>query len=456
MREDRIVQTQPPRKTSPGESVNTTTWVEHDGKTTMTIVLRFPSQEIPTPCPAPASPTVPRRATATSTRCSPGSAGGSSPVRRGICGIPRRTGMPGFVPHAESLARDGASRLRHARMPWNIGQGARAPLIVQHAPQAVPLCLWSFGTPCARSPRSSPCCAIAVAGAPHVARADPATERGAAAYERAQEQKQGGKPVEAKRSLVVCSQPGCPAFIAKDCSRWIGEVEASTPSNSVIAAKDATGSDIVDVQVFVDERPLVDHLDGTALAMNPGKHTFRFEHPGSASERQVVVVREGEKAREIRVQFGDGAGSAAPDSPPPGDEAGVAASKSAATWRGSRPPGPWRHGHGRRRPAWGWCCRRSPARGAGEAERPLQTQLLRCHGERHPHQVHHRQHRRRPGRRVAGRGDLPAVERSERAASRRDDTPRRRPRRQRRRARELVRALLNTRAVCRRAEYTAR
>jgi uncharacterized protein YndB with AHSA1/START domain len=43
--DDRIVQTQA-MEGAPGEAVVTTTWVERDGKTTMTIVLRFDSQGV--------------------------------------------------------------------------------------------------------------------------------------------------------------------------------------------------------------------------------------------------------------------------------------------------------------------------------------------------------------------------------------------------------------------------
>lgn len=43
--DDRIVQTQG-MEGMPGESVNTTTWIEHDGNTTMTIVMRFESAEL--------------------------------------------------------------------------------------------------------------------------------------------------------------------------------------------------------------------------------------------------------------------------------------------------------------------------------------------------------------------------------------------------------------------------
>ena len=43
--DDRIVQTQA-MEGAPGEAVVTTTWVERDGKTTMTVVMRFDSQGV--------------------------------------------------------------------------------------------------------------------------------------------------------------------------------------------------------------------------------------------------------------------------------------------------------------------------------------------------------------------------------------------------------------------------
>ncbi len=260
------------------------------------------------------------RATATSTRCWPGSAGEiiAGPARY-------RDSAPdqhaGFVPHAESLARDGASpapprpdaveyRSRRARAvdcPTRSKRCRSACKLGRHA-----------GLLVRRPVRNR------MRGTPHVARANPATKkmrRGVRACAGAEAGRQARRG-EAEPGRVLAARLS--GVHREGLLTWIGEVEASTPS----MRDRREGRD----RLRHRGRPGVRRR--TAARRSPRRHRarhqsgqahLRFEHPGSASGAEVVVVREGEKAREIRVQFGDGAGSAAPDSPPPGAEAGVAA-----------------------------------------------------------------------------------------------------------------------------------
>lgn len=115
---------------------------------------------------------------------------------------------------------------------------------------------------------------------------------------------------EAREQLKICSQPSCPSAVQKDCSQWLREVEAALPTLS-FAAKGADGGDLTNVRVSVDGRILLEQLEGSAVPVDPGKHTFRFDHDGDPTVSQDILVNEGDKARRIDVRFG-------PAEPPPG------------------------------------------------------------------------------------------------------------------------------------------
>lgn len=106
--------------------------------------------------------------------------------------------------------------------------------------------------------------------------------------------------VEAREQLRICARRECPAAVQRDCGEWLEGVERSLPT-VVLSAKDGGGSDLFDVTVTVDGSPLVNKLDGGALPMNPGAHTFRFELSDGRSATQQVLVREGEKAQGVAV-----------------------------------------------------------------------------------------------------------------------------------------------------------
>jgi hypothetical protein len=135
--------------------------------------------------------------------------------------------------------------------------------------------------------------AIVVLAAPS-ARADDAKKLCTAAYDEAQSLRDAHKLREAREQLRICSQPSCTAFIAKDCTEWLDEVERSLPT-VVLSAKDAAGRDLLQVRVSVDGQPLVEALDGKAVPVDAGPHTFRFEQADGASATQHVFVKEGDK-----------------------------------------------------------------------------------------------------------------------------------------------------------------
>jgi hypothetical protein len=120
------------------------------------------------------------------------------------------------------------------------------------------------------------------------------------AYEQTQTLRKDGKIIAAKAQAAVCARESCPALLSKDCTRWLGDLEQSTPS-VVFDARSASGAELLDVRVTVDGAPLVSRIDGKAVQVEPGRRTFRFETEGAPAVETMVVVREGEKNRRVRV-----------------------------------------------------------------------------------------------------------------------------------------------------------
>lgn len=141
--------------------------------------------------------------------------------------------------------------------------------------------------------------------APADARAGSAEERREClnAADRAQRLRNGGKLSDARDKLVICARAACPAVVRADCETWLTEVDALLPT-VVITARDARGRDRVDVRVFVDDGLVAEKLDGKAIALDPGVHTFRYEIEGREPIAEQVVIREGERARSIEVVIG--------------------------------------------------------------------------------------------------------------------------------------------------------
>lgn len=124
-----------------------------------------------------------------------------------------------------------------------------------------------------------------------------------AEYENAQVARQAGRLRDARAALVVCSNTACPAAVQTDCVTWLDQVTKSLPT--VVFVARVNQRDDVGVSVFMDGQPIVTRLDGKALAVDPGPHTFRFERPPFPPQEQQVLISEGEKDRQVRANFGN-------------------------------------------------------------------------------------------------------------------------------------------------------
>jgi hypothetical protein len=105
-----------------------------------------------------------------------------------------------------------------------------------------------------------------------------------------------------RAKLVVCSSQSCPDEIRSECAGRVLDLDASMPS-VVFDAKDAAGADLVAVTVKMDGELLAERLQGSALPIDPGEHTFTFEVAGRPRVEKRLLILEGEKRRRERVAF---------------------------------------------------------------------------------------------------------------------------------------------------------
>ncbi|HEX8793541.1 MAG TPA: hypothetical protein VF765_21510 [Polyangiaceae bacterium] len=158
------------------------------------------------------------------------------------------------------------------------------------------------------------CIACATVSAQRPARADTKAECVAAA-DQGQSLRDDGKYRRAREAFATCSRDVCPKVVVQSCSQWMHDLDAAMPT-VVLGAKDDQGNDVATAHVTVDGQPLTETLDGKPVAIDPGMHALRFEHPGSQPAEADVVIRAGEKNREVGVTL-HALASATDAHPPP-------------------------------------------------------------------------------------------------------------------------------------------
>ena len=132
------------------------------------------------------------------------------------------------------------------------------------------------------------------------AAAEPTKDQCIDANETAQSLRKGERLREAEERLLVCVAAACPGPVRDDCAQRLTEVRTATPT-IVFVVKDDADQDLSAVRVMMDGALLVDKLDGTAIALDPGEHHFQFDAEGRAHVERTLVVQEGEKDRHERV-----------------------------------------------------------------------------------------------------------------------------------------------------------
>jgi len=145
--------------------------------------------------------------------------------------------------------------------------------------------------------------ALLVLGGAATARAEsPSVEACLAANEAGQLAQKAAKYREARKQFSICAQSSCPAAVNQDCARWLDETERAQPT-VIIQAREAGGRETSAVSVRIDDEIVAHHLDGRALAVDPGEHAFVFQAGAGQRIEQRHLVRENEKNRIIAVDF---------------------------------------------------------------------------------------------------------------------------------------------------------
>jgi hypothetical protein len=113
----------------------------------------------------------------------------------------------------------------------------------------------------------------------------------AKAYERGQELRLGHKLAAAREDFLVCARPMCPKAARDDCSKWLGEVEASLAG--VVVRASQAGAAFDDARVLVDGAVAAERIDARPITLDPGKHVVRVEPRGCAPHQSEVTVASG-------------------------------------------------------------------------------------------------------------------------------------------------------------------
>ena len=148
---------------------------------------------------------------------------------------------------------------------------------------------------------------LAVSTWPRLARAQdaPASKASCAeAYESAQESRASSALQETRSRLAYCAQTECPAFVQKDCARWLAEVDKELPSVVVsVVGLDAEAAGASSLKI--DGKPIQDPLSGKTIQLDPGKHELVLERPGAGPVTRTILAQQGVQNRSVEIRLGD-------------------------------------------------------------------------------------------------------------------------------------------------------
>jgi hypothetical protein len=113
--------------------------------------------------------------------------------------------------------------------------------------------------------------------------------------------------LHARDALQTCLNEACAPMLRSDCAGWLKEVEARTPS--VVVEATSGGSPVTGARLYVDGELRANGIDGKAMELEPGTHSFRVEPSGAAPVTVEAVIREGEKLKVVRVDIPSANGS---------------------------------------------------------------------------------------------------------------------------------------------------
>jgi hypothetical protein len=111
-----------------------------------------------------------------------------------------------------------------------------------------------------------------------------------------------GQYAAARDQFLVCARDVCPKLVHEQCTEWLRSLDEATPT-VVFGAKDDRGNDVGAARVLSDGKLVTSNLDGKPLLLDPGPHDIRFERDPGGAVTVHVVLRTGEKNREVTATF---------------------------------------------------------------------------------------------------------------------------------------------------------
>jgi hypothetical protein len=145
---------------------------------------------------------------------------------------------------------------------------------------------------------------------------DPTTADCLAASEAALKSGNDHKLRAERSQLLVCAAASCPSDIRKECASRVDEVNVQIPT-LIFEARDPSGSDLNAVKVTMDGEVLAERLEGTALSIDPGEHTFTFETANQGPVTKKFTIQEAQKERRELITFGAATTAPNPVTPTP-------------------------------------------------------------------------------------------------------------------------------------------
>ncbi len=107
--------------------------------------------------------------------------------------------------------------------------------------------------------------------------------------------------IEAREAFKQCLDTACPQSVRDDCSAFLADVNARLPTVVLVASID--GKQATSVSVTIDGKPAATKLDGLAIELNPGVHTFVFTTSDGRTQTVEHAVSESKKSQEISAVF---------------------------------------------------------------------------------------------------------------------------------------------------------
>jgi hypothetical protein len=128
----------------------------------------------------------------------------------------------------------------------------------------------------------------------------PTVDQCVAASTRAQEEQKSGAYLAARRTLSICTHEACPLVVQQDCTRWLAEVLAATPSVVVVARMDGVDQRLA--RVLLDGHVWLSELSGRPEELEPGPHELTVT-VGTQTQARQLLVSVGEKNRPLVFEF---------------------------------------------------------------------------------------------------------------------------------------------------------